>query len=137
VASAEECSTLCRAYTGLRRHAPTKHGTNYNGWLDLGSILRAGGLDDDLLQWMIFQGHLEHRIWWKRSGQSRRPSAVVGAGSCFQPTRAGLAFAHALQVNGITALESSRAQSDRVRFGRLTPHYDSTNNVLTWGGVVR
>ena len=87
----------------------------------------------EVLLWMLYQAHVEHLP--EGAGQSTDAAGLtIGVASTFCLTEVGEAFA---------LLFLSHAFSDEdhefnnvwnlVRLGSLTPRYDSTNRVFTWG----
>jgi hypothetical protein len=91
--------------------------------------LDAGGLDRDLLLWLLFQGHLNHFHECRRRRSAICPAAsvVVGPTSSFTLTEATYAFAARFLAAGPAAGRIA------IPMGDLTPHYDPAQRIFSWG----
>jgi hypothetical protein len=96
--------------------------------------LWAAGAGADTLQWMQFQGHVEHFEKGER-GWGPRQSAVPDSRSGFALTPLGEAFAEILLC--LLLLPETEDEFDwawgMLQVGRLTPRYDAEQRLLSWG----
>jgi hypothetical protein len=102
------------------------------------SSLAAEGISPDSMQWMLFQGHVDHFSRNPGPGDSPwllNPSAVIGADSALALTDLGEAFGGGLFASLLPGCECdalSRARG-RLRLGWLTPRYRERDRLLLWG----
>src|SRR5438034_11576935 len=105
--------------------------------------LRADGVTDTDLRWLLKRGYAEHRLETTKPGQRRRcfrPSrnARFLAASCFVLTAAGRAFARTLQLDWTRhAAQPPPAPKQRRRPARAPrPRWDPDRRILWLGDVV-
>jgi hypothetical protein len=98
--------------------------------------IRGLGVTDHLLQWMLYQGQLEHLL--ASAGDRAHGPAVPGlrfsASSAFCLTEPGACFARQMLSDAPPRLESAQLQLLDVEF--LPPSYDKENRVFRWGRCV-
>jgi hypothetical protein len=96
--------------------------------------LRECGSGADTLQWMLFQGHVDH-LERREAGWAVRPSAVADWRSAFALTPRGEAFGEVLLC--LLLLPESEGEFDwawgMLQVGLLTPRYDAEERLLSWG----
>jgi hypothetical protein len=92
------------------------------------------GAGADALQWMLFQGHVDH-LEVGAEGWVPRPSAVADRRSAFALTPRGEAFAEALLCLMLLPLDNDEFDwaCAQPRVGVLTPRYDAERRLLSWG----
>jgi hypothetical protein len=101
----------------------------------LGNLAAVG----PLIQWMFYQGHVEHlpRLPRRRAGKNCwQPidSALFDASSAIVLTEKGEAFAqNSLRMIASAAEKERAAARKRLITGRLVPTYDQENRVFRWG----
>ena len=103
------------------------------------SRLRASGIDDNFLLWMMYHGHVEHL----RPKDSRRPRrgalTVVGSlvmleADCVRLTDLGKTFAENFRAGALGGdHDAFEAAWDSLVLGRLVPHYDHEERIFSWG----
>jgi hypothetical protein len=98
------------------------------------SHLREAGAGADTLQWMQFQGHVEH-FERDEGGWGPRQSAVPDARSVYALTPLGEAFAEILLC--LLLMPETEDEFDwawgMLQVGRLAPRYDAEHRLLSWG----
>ncbi len=100
--------------------------------------LRQLGVGDDVLLWMLYQGHVHHLERGPQAGEQAewvaRPSAVLAEGSAFAVTPLGEQFGEALFVSLFSLAEDWFDQArELVQVGSLTPRYEKKDRLFAWG----
>jgi hypothetical protein len=101
--------------------------------------LREDGIDDEILLWLLYQGHVEH---FRCSGTASPAestlepvdSVFILGNSCFALTEAGDRFGSSLLGLLVEEQEETHeAAWGMLAVGQLLPRYDRTFRRFTWG----
>jgi hypothetical protein len=102
--------------------------------------LRERGIEDHLLIWMLYQGHIEHfrpTAAFLDHGEARTVvnSLLLTPSSSFALTEVGNAFAEWFLTQALvpTEEEAREAARDELLLGDLLPTYDPKNRIFCWG----
>jgi hypothetical protein len=98
------------------------------------------GVGDDILLWLFYHGHVEHRVQHPTAPGSPAGEPAGGTtqfhdGSLFWLTDAGAVFADALLADFFNRREpqSFQAAWERLAVGLLVPRYDGQDRLFCWG----
>src|SRR5262245_37573431 len=102
--------------------------------------LRADGVTDTDLRWLLKRGYAEHRLETTAPGQRQRrfrpsPNGRFRAESCFVLTPAGRAYAHTLPLDGILR-PADRAPAPPPRPAPAHPRWDADRRILWLGNIL-
>jgi hypothetical protein len=132
-----------RTLLAARCDAEERHRPAWEGAVAL-ACLREKGIDDAVLLWMMYQGHLDH-LRLAPEGKPARNALVPAASllltgaSSFLLTDVGEQFANDFLADVLVPAEEGGALGpawERFLVGVLVPCYDKHDRVFTWGRQV-
>jgi hypothetical protein len=101
------------------------------------SQLYERGVTNDVLLWLLYQGHIQHYLCkplqgWS-NGSMSAASLVFEQTSRFFLTDTGVTFTRALRRHDSANGCAVHYLSEHFVLGRFTPRYDAANRLFTWG----